>query len=106
MSSDFWHEDTAGDFYRKSHDLPGTRAGLRAYRRHLRRGVLFTTNAWTKTEAHAYIFFRAAPVAQGIEHQPPELGVAGSNPAGRTTGRLPAAGFFRMFVSDINSLIL
>ena len=27
---------------------------------------------------------RHAPVAQWIEHQPPELGVAGSIPAGRT----------------------
>jgi hypothetical protein len=36
------------------------------------------------TEFHIPNSLIDAPVAQGIERQPPELKVAGSNPAGRT----------------------
>ena len=33
-----------------------------------------------------------APVAQGIERHPPKVGVAGSNPAGGTSGRMTSPG--------------
>ena len=36
------------------------------------------------------ILWSDAPVAQGIEHWPPEPGAAGSNPARRTTSRREA----------------
>lgn len=40
-----------------------------------------------------------APVAQGIERQPPELKVAGSNPAGRAIGVKSEPSYsIRMFV--------
>ena len=35
---------------------------------------------------------KIAPVAQWIERQPPELEVAGSNPAGRTTNKIDNLG--------------
>jgi hypothetical protein len=49
---------------------------------------------------------RYAPVAQGIERQPPELKVAGSNPAGRTSyKRVVGLPTVRLFFKKKNVII-
>jgi hypothetical protein len=42
--------------------------------------------------------FKKAPVAQGIERQPPELKAAGSNPAGRTRKQKRVSGRYPFFI--------